>query len=380
MPNGGMAIGVPAVSRLSRCATGQKRQHQLIGSRGCGAASKTMAINDDVLEEAVSWRQEGRAVALATVVSTWGSAPRPVGSQLCVDETGSFSGSVSGGCVEASVVREALAVLARGSPRLIPFQVSNDLAWEVGLACGGRLEIFINGIDMQLEMLQEVLAVRARGGSLVLATALPGGEQALLVGDELRGRLALGEVAVAQARQAIVNGKSTSIETEQGRVFLHVFNPPPRLIIVGAVHIAEPLSRMAASAGYLVVLIDPRRGFASRRQFQAFNIIGDWPDVAMEKERLDEHTAVVTLTHDPKLDDAALRVALRSSAFYIGCLGSKKTHLARLARLRTAGFDDADLARLHGPVGLAIGARTPAEIAISILAEITQIRRGEQET
>ena len=137
---------------------------------------------------------------------------------------------------------------------------------------------------------------------------------------------------------------------------------------------------MAASAGYVIVLIDPRRSFASRRQFQGFNVIGDWPDVAMQKVALDERTAVVTLTHDPKLDDAALRVALRSNAFYIGCLGSRKTHVARLARLRAAGFGDAELARLHGPVGLAIGARTPAEIAISILAEITRVRRGERET
>ncbi|MBK8210199.1 MAG: hypothetical protein IPK78_09680 [Rhodospirillales bacterium] len=174
-----------------------------------------MTISGDVLEEAVSWRKERRGVAVATVVSTWGSAPRPVGSQLCVDAAGSFSGSVSGGCIEASVVREALAVLADGSPRLITFQVSNDLAWEVGLACGGRVEIFVNDIDMQLEMLQEVLAVRARGGSAVLATALPSGEQALLAGDEWRGRLTLGEEVLAQGRQAIVNGESLSVETEQ---------------------------------------------------------------------------------------------------------------------------------------------------------------------
>ena len=338
-----------------------------------------MTADDDVLEEAVAWRRQGRDVAIATVVSTWGSAPRPVGSQLCVDETGAFFGSVSGGCIEAAVVHEALAVLAGGAPRLIEFRVTNDMAWEVGLACGGRVEIFVEGSEPQQEMLKALSVVRARGEPAVLATALPGGQHALLIGDELYGQLGLDDLALAKARRAIAMGDSLSIETDRGRVFLHVFNPPPRLIIVGAVHIAEPLSRMAGSAGYTVVLIDPRRAFAARRQFQDLDVIADWPDVTMEKMAIDNRTAVVTLTHDPKLDDAALRVALRSAAFYIGCLGSRKTHAARLCRLRAAGFGDADLARVHGPVGLAIGARSPAEIAISILAEITQVRRGERE-
>ncbi|HYN37992.1 MAG TPA: XdhC family protein, partial [Rhodospirillales bacterium] len=215
------------------------------------------------------------------------------------------------------------------------------------------------------------------GRPAVLATALPGGEQALLVGDDRQGELVLDETVLSEARQAVARDESRSVVSGNGRVFLHVFNPPPRLIIVGAVHIAEPLTRMAASAGYSVVLIDPRRGFAAREQFQGFTVIDDWPDEAMGRLALDERSAVVTLTHDPKLDDSALCVALQSKAFYIGCLGSRKTHTARQVRLRGRGFGDDQLARLHGPVGLAIGARTPAEIAIAILAEITRARRGE---
>lgn len=336
-----------------------------------------MPIHDDVLEDVSKWQKEGRRVVLATVVATWGSAPRPAGSQLCVDETGTFSGSVSGGCIEAAVVREALRVLDTGSPRLIEFQVTSDMAWEVGLSCGGRVEIFVAPAEPQQRLLSAVMEARARGEAAVLATALPGGKQTLLTNDAFTGDLELDEKTRAVARRIAVQGESLAVLSDGGRIFLHAFPPPPRLIVVGAVHITEPLSRMATSAGYEVLIIDPRRSFAHRRQFAGLPLVGDWPDVAMQKLKLDRWTAVVTLTHDPKLDDAALRIALASEAFYIGCLGSRKTHQARLARLRAAGFGDADLARLHGPIGLAIGARTPAEIAVSILAEITQVRRGE---
>lgn len=332
---------------------------------------------NDVIEQAVAWREGGRNVAVATVISTWGSAPRPVGSQLCVDDSGNFAGSVSGGCVEAAVVHEALTVLARNSPRLIEFQVSNTMAWEVGLACGGHIEIFVEDIKAKQAAFQALANARASGQPAVLATALPGGAHALLIGEEHLGALALDEAILAEVRRAVAADQSRSIGSGDGRIFLHVFNPPPRLIIVGAVHIAEPLSRMATSAGYRVTLVDPRRGFATREQFQGYTVVDAWPDEGIAKLALDERAAVVTLTHDPKLDDAALRVALRSKAFYIGCLGSRKTHAARLVRLRAMGLGDAELSRLHGPVGLPIGARTPAEIAISILAEMTKVRRGE---
>ena len=332
---------------------------------------------NDVLEEAVAWQRSGHNIAMATVVSTWGSAPRPVGSQLCVDENGRFSGSVSGGCIESAVVTEALAVLASQTPRLIEFQVSDTMAWEVGLACGGRIELYVEAVAGKRDALRMIAEVRAAGRPAVLVTALAGGAHALLIGDDRRGELAMDDGLVTATRRAVQADESLALATDQGRLFLHVFNPAPRLIIVGAVHIAEPLSRMATSAGYRVILVDPRRGFAAREPFQGYTVISAWPDQAMEQLAPDERTAVVTLTHDPKLDDAALRVALRSKAFYIGCLGSRKTHAARLVRLRAMGLGEEDLARLHGPVGLAIGARTPSEIAISILAEMTQVRRGE---
>ena len=175
---------------------------------------------------------------------------------------------------------------------------------------------------------------------------------------------------------ALREDKARTVETPEGEVFINVFNPPLRLLIAGAVHIAQPLARMAALAGYDVTIIDPRRAFATAERFPGVALLTEWPDAGVAELRPDARTAIVTLTHDPKLDDAALSTALNSNSFYIGCLGSKKTHAARLERLRMAGFDEAALARIHGPVGLAIGAKSPAEIAISILAQMTSILRG----
>jgi xanthine dehydrogenase accessory factor len=232
---------------------------------------------------------------------------------------------------------------------------------------------------MRRAILEEVLEAKSAGVPAVLATRLPTGEQALILADREIGDLTLGPASLAEARRLLAADLSLTIDSGEGRIFLQVLNPPARLIIVGAVHIAQPLARMAESAGYSVIVIDPRRAFAGREQFRGFTVIDDWPDEALTKLKPDERTAVVTLTHDPKLDDPALLAALRSRAFYIGCLGSGKTHGARLARLRAAGATAEQIDRIHGPVGLPIGARTPAEIAISILAELTRVRRGADE-
>jgi len=186
------------------------------------------------------------------------------------------------------------------------------------------------------------------------------------------------EAVAAAVRQALADDRSTLIETPEGKVFIEVFNPPLRLMVVGAVHIAQPLARIAALAGYAVTVIDPRSAFASTERFPGVELSTEWPDEAMARLKPDRRTAVVTLTHDPKVDDPALIAALRSPAFYIGALGSKKTHAARLKRLAEAGFKDGECARIHGPVGLDIGATSPAEIAVSILAEITATLRADR--
>ncbi len=224
---------------------------------------------------------------------------------------------------------------------------------------------------MQKSVLDQLLRDRAAKRAVALATNLSTGKAELLYPEEnLQTELA------QQARLALREDKARTVETPEGELFINVFNPPLRLLIAGAVHIAQPLARMAALAGYDVTIIDPRRAFATAERFPGVALLTEWPDAGVAELRPDARTAIVTLTHDPKLDDAALSTALNSNSFYIGCLGSKKTHAARLERLRMAGFDAAALARIHGPVGLAIGAKSPAEIAISIMAQMTSILRG----
>ncbi len=230
---------------------------------------------------------------------------------------------------------------------------------------------------MKRALLDRLLAARADARPVVLVTELESGSQALVFasGDDGGG---LGAQVVSAAREALLVGRSGILDpSDAGRTFLHVFNPPLRLYIVGAVHIAQALAPMAAMLGYAVTVIDPRRAFASPQRFDGLRVLGDWPDDALAGENLDARCALVTLSHDPKLDDPALTAALRSDAFYIGCLGSRRTHAKRLQRLTAAGFDAHGLQRLHGPVGLDIGARSAAEIATSVLAEMTQtLHRG----
>jgi xanthine dehydrogenase accessory factor len=228
---------------------------------------------------------------------------------------------------------------------------------------------------MKRAILEELLAARSAGRPVAVATNLRTGQQRLIYAGETKGDLCLDVDMLAAAQEALRTDRNISFSTPAGEVFVHVYNPPPRLFVVGAVHIAQPLARMAQLTGYGVTIVDPRRSFAGGERFAGLDVTSEWPDEALQRLKPDARSAIVTLTHDPKLDDPALEVALRSPAFYVGALGSKKTHAARLERLRRAGFSDAELARIHGPVGLAIGAVSPAEIALSIMAQITQKRR-----
>jgi xanthine dehydrogenase accessory factor len=229
---------------------------------------------------------------------------------------------------------------------------------------------------MKTAIFDKLQAARAAKTPVALATNLRSGQQLLIYANGTDGDLCLDMDMVVAAGDALKRDEHLRFKTPAGEIFVQVFNPPPRLLVVGAVHIAEPLARMGELSGYGVTVIDPRRGFAESQKFEGFAVMGDWPDEAMATLKPDSRTAVVTLTHDPKLDDPALAAALRSNAFYIGALGSKKTHAARLARLKEAGFSDEELARIHGPVGLNIGALSPAEIAVSIVGQITQVRRA----
>jgi xanthine dehydrogenase accessory factor len=329
--------------------------------------------DEDPLLAAASWISGHQTVAMATVTRTWGSAPRQAGSQMAVREDGAFVGSVSGGCIEGAVIGEAQASLQDGRPRNLKFGVTNEEAWAVGLACGGTIEVNVTPVTRAPERATLAALNKARDEkrAVVLATELQTGRTQLIYTDEA-GSGALAEAAKNAAR----HDESGSVEAEGSSWFLTVFNPPLDLAIIGAVHIAQPLARMAGLADYAVRIIDPRTAFATEERFPGVALSHEWPDEALAAKPLTARSAIVALTHDPKLDDPALTVALKSPAFYIGALGSRQTHAKRLERLKEAGFSDAELARIHGPIGLKIGAKSPAEIAVSVLGEMTATLRG----
>ena len=337
-----------------------------------------------VLAQALAWLAGGRKVALATVARTWGSSPRPAGSKLAVDDAAAFVGSVSGGCIEGAVIQEALEVMAAGGSRLLSFGVSDETAWEVGLACGGKIEVLVeavvpdaDGRGVPRAALEELLAARRARRSVVLATPMAGGRHRLVpVAPVAHGAEGAGAALAAAVAEVARRDQAEVVDDAGASVLLEPHLAPLRLVIVGAVHAAQPLAEMAGLAGFAVTIVDPRRAFATAARFPGQALVVGWPDAALAELAPDARTAVVTLTHDPKLDDPALVAALASPAFYIGCLGSAKTHAARRTRLGAQGIAAAALDRLHGPVGVRIGARTPAEIAVSILAEIVAALRG----
>ncbi|MBK8909497.1 MAG: XdhC family protein [Rhodospirillales bacterium] len=324
------------------------------------------------LAQALGWLNDGHKVAVATVVDTWGSSPCPAGSLLAIRDDGRFEGSVSGGCIEGSVVSEALAVLDEGRPRLVEYGIPDDRAWEVGLACGGRLSVFV-------EAAAEPAMVRALVDNppLALVTDLDSGRHALVDAAGVSGDLTLAPEMVEDARAALAQDRSLRLGANDRNLFATVFSHRSRMIIVGAVHIAQALAPMAALAGFAVTVVDPRLSFASPERFAGFTLSHEWPDEALAAIGVDGQTAVVTLSHDPKLDDPALQAALRSPAFYVGALGSRKTQASRRERLRGLGFGDDDLARIHGPIGLDLGGRRAGEIAVAILAQIIAARYGK---
>ncbi|MEL6886624.1 MAG: XdhC family protein [Pseudomonadota bacterium] len=321
-----------------------------------------MERDETAPEQALDWHRAGTGAALATVVQTWGSAPRRAGAQMVVSGAGDMMGSVSGGCVEGAVVVEAMEALEDGQPRLLDYGVSDGDAFAVGLACGGNIKVLVEpiGTAMPADMLADLVAARAARHRVAYVVDLHSWDRRL---DR-------------DGHAARFASDRTGLE-EDGRTFVAIHNPPLRLAIVGAVHIAQALVPMARLAGFDPVIIDPRAAFGSEARFPGERLLDLWPDEALAEVGLDTRTALVLLTHDPKLDDPALHIALRSGAFYIGALGSKRTHAKRVERLTEDGFSMDEIARIHGPIGLDIGAASPSEIAVSILGEMIQTLRRQ---
>ncbi len=342
----------------------------------------------DILSDLMNWQRDGKSIALATVIQTWGSAPRRAGAKMGMASDGHLSGSVSGGCVEAAVFEAGLQSLKTNRPRLLHFGVADETAWEVGLACGGSIEIFVKPVDRNF--LQENYSVIESEETAVIITVVRG--QDSLLGHELLYRenghvfgtlgIEWNEKILELAQEALSRGTSGRAPlSEEVEIFLDVLRPAPTLILVGGVHIAIALSSLAKTLGYRTILVDPRRAWGNEERFPHVDrLIRAWPDEAFQEIKVTRSTAVAMLTHDPKLDDPALRIALSSPAFYVGALGSRVTQTKRRERLLKSGLSESQLSRLHAPIGLDIGAQTAEEIALAIMAEVVDSHRKREQS
>lgn len=361
----------------------------------------------DIIPDISLWFDNEESIALATVIETWGSAPRQPGAKMGLTASGKIAGSVSGGCVETEVIEVGLEVLRTDQPQLLHFGVEDETAWEIGLACGGKLDVFVQPMNMMIFDAIQGLNGRTHATITIVHGPIDWlGKQMLFISNEKTvGSLgdSLDEAAIQAALEAIRQGNSCRLQfgpyppashitekksaqlTKQPRkphgdtlsesieIFIEVTRPQPKLVIVGGVHIAVALTKIAQTLGYSTVLVDPRRAFGNKVRFpNVEQIIHSWPKQALEKIEINSSTAIVVLTHDPKLDDPALQVALPSSAFYVGALGSRVTNAKRRERLIQSGLGMDHLDRLNAPIGIDLGGSTPEEIALAIVAQIVE--------
>ena len=312
------------------------------------------------MDEVADWLRQEDPVALATVISTWGSAPRPAGSRMAISRSGRIAGSVSGGCLEGEVFEQAQRVLKGGPAQLFHYGVSDDLAWTVGLSCGGEVDVLVEPLT---DVHRQLMAALREERPTVLETGVDG-----VLGA--RRLLAPGD---PQARDLLIKETPARIE---GR-FLEPFPRPHELIVVGGSHVAIPLTRLAKELGFRVTVIDARAKFADPGRFpRADRVIQAWPDDALQTLTIDASTFIAILTHDPKFDDPAIRAALQGGARYVGAIGSRKTHRERVERLRAAGVPADRLHAVHAPIGLDLGSQTAEETALAILGEMVAVRHG----
>ena len=307
---------------------------------------------DDIMlpQRGCDWHRAGHKLAVIFVTSTWGSSPRPVGSMMLVRDDMRIEGSVSGGCIEGAVIEAAIDAMKSGKGQPLTFGVADETAWEVGLSCGGSIEVL-------------VIPIGPSGMSIDILTALA---DAARLRQPLQLSMSLASAMVTTAKEISV--MQSGMDAEH-KTYIHLQEPRLQLVIIGAVHIAQYLAQMAQSCGFEVTLIDPRGTLAHPQRTASCPVKDVWPSDFLPQMSLDARTAFVTLTHDPKIDDDALRIALQKPVFYLACLGSRKTHEKRCIRLRD-DVTDAALQRISAPAGLDIGGRSPAEIAVSIMAEM----------
>lgn len=341
----------------------------------------------DFLSLIQSWTKQNKRFAIARVTKTWGSSPRPVGSTMLISEEEEMAGSVSGGCVESSVIKKSRALFQSGAAEQLAFGVSDEEAWAVGLSCGGKIEVFLqpffslNKKADQISLWEKLESCLAQNRSCTLVTQLQNGLEhntLLLPEGDLIGS-PIPEAVAEQAQLAYAQRKNSIYESEQGeRWFIQVFPRQSQMLVIGAAHITADLIHLAKYYDFEVVVIDPRGTFAHKTHFTTppDRVIEQYPSEVLDQFDLDPYTYAVVLSHDPKIDDNALQILLPSQVAYIGALGSKRTHAKRLTRLREQGFSEADLAKIHAPIGVDIQAKTPREIALSIMGEVIRVKNS----
>jgi xanthine dehydrogenase accessory factor len=344
---------------------------------------------NDILDDIGKWVTAGEKIALATVIETWGSSPRQVGAMMAITPTGKITGSVSGGCVEGAVYQAGVETIKKGQPQLLHFGVTDEVAWEVGLACGGKIDVFVQ--PLRDNLFQTIFECIQANKSLVWISIVKGPDlllgKSLLICDgealytDLDKKLEIQILEAGDNFLAKQKPQRLDVEIEdEGNIdpFFDVILPPPTLVIIGGVHIAIALAKIADVLDYRTIIIDPRASFGNLDRFpHVGQLIQAWPDQALNNIELSQRTAVVVLTHDPKIDDVALKAVVNSPVFYIGVLGSRTTQAKRRERLLKSGVSEAQLDRLYAPVGIDIGAKTPEQIALAIMAEIVTVKKGD---
>ncbi len=329
------------------------------------------ARSHDIMGSAREWIARDGKVAIATVVDTWGSAPVPIGGQMAIAADGQFEGSVSGGCIEGEVLTEAEEILGHGKVKTLEFGVADETAWSVGLPCGGRVKVFVERLERDkggLALIEKSIDAREGRKGLVLRTKLTDGSRQVFERTDTS--------MPPDIANRFWTGKSTLETGPDGDVFVQAVVPPARILAIGATHITQLLAQLAKVTGYEMIVIDPRTAFATPERFPGVNVLAEWPQDAIPKLGLDPYTALAVLAHVSHIDDEALKAALRTDCLYIGALGSSRNHAKRRERLAAAGFTDAEMARIKSPIGLSIHAQSPAEIALSVMAEIVAAVRA----
>ena len=324
-----------------------------------------------ILEKAYEWIKDNQKVVMITVVETWGSSPQPIGSKMIVNENRDFIGSVSGGCIESFIIEESLKIITKKELfKIKKFKVANENAWNVGLSCGGEITVYLEKIDFKKKTLKKIIQNIKKKLEFALLTDLSTGENEIFEKNKI---LKKNFVKFINEINFLFKSKNSRI-IKDTNIFVECYKNPLKVIVVGAVHIAQYLTDFANKLNFEIYIIDPRNYFGTEKRFPNVRVIKEWPNEAFKKIKTNSNCALIGLTHDPKIDDIAIKYALKKKFFYIGALGSKETHKKRCNRLKKGGFTQLQINSIHGPIGINLGGKSASEIALSIIAQLVNER------